>query len=156
MAAGNTVEEQIIDDVLSSLEAIDGTSIFNYDLVKVQRQDRNIQRVFGFPCAIVLHLGTTSDDSRLGLINNTLRLGIICGVQTDTGAEWPQKLSLIASDVQNKLRADVTRGGGAVTTRITNIEIFDQDEMGGVGVAAAQLTVEVVFRHMFADTTTSV
>ena len=156
MPTGATVEERLIADVITTLEAISPGTGFNKSFAKVARQDRNAMTHPELPLAIVAQDGTTKDDDRLALIVATLRLVIVIVVNAKEAESWPTLLDLYTSDVENALRASTQRGGLAVKTAITRGDTYDSDELGSTYVVASQVLVEISFRHLYADTTTAI
>lgn len=156
MGTGPTVEEQLIRDVISTIEAISPGTGFNKEFVKVARQDRNALKHPAVPLAIVAHESTDKDDSRLGMCVATLNLIVAIIIRSKEGPEWPQVLDLYVSDVENALRADSQRGGLAVKTAITRGHVYDSDELGSTYTVGAQLHVEISFRHYYTDTTSEI
>ncbi len=154
--AGATVEERILDDIVSSLDSIAAGSAWNFTYREVRRQHRDIESVKGqLPALIVNHMGTQQEDDRLGMVRCVLTVDVVGGVRARDD-DWEGDLSLVVADICNKLREDWTRGGDAVTTRITNTEIFDSTESGTGQVCACQVTAEVVYRHLYADATSAI
>ena len=159
--AGATVEEQILDNIVTTLQAITSDSLLEYNntYTEVRRQYSNIEDVRGLPALIILHQGTTQDDSQLGIIKCVMTIAIVGAINTASG-DWQGDLSLVIADVTHALRDEAdegwTRGGLAVTTRITNTEIFDSEDTGTAGLVACQITAEIVFRHLYDDATSAI
>lgn len=157
MATGATVEEQLIQDVIATLDAVDTGSGFNREFAKVARQDRNLLNHPQTPIALVIHNGTDKDDSRLGMKVSVLSLIVIVGINSkESDTAWPTTLDLYTSDVETALTADPQRGGLAVKTAIARIDVYDSDELGSTYLVAARLLVEIQFRHVYTDTTTEI
>lgn len=152
--AGATVEEAILDEMVTTLDAIVTSSAYNFNY-KVRRQERNAQTLKMLPALIVVHMGTEQEDIRLGLIQCVMTVDVVGGIRASKG-DWQGDLSLVISDIANGLRADYTRGGNAVTTRITNTEVYDSTESGSGNIVACQVTAEIVFRHLYGDTTSAI
>lgn len=153
MSAGPTVEEQLIADVVTTLEAIAPAGGFNREFVKVARQNRNALTHYEYPLCIVAQDGINKDDSRNAMVVCTLALVIAIAVNAKSTSNWPEELDLFVSDVENALRADTQRGGLAVKTAITRGDTFDSDDLGSAYIVASQVLVEISFRHLYLDTT---
>lgn len=157
MATGATVEERLIADVISDLQAIDVAGGYNGEFAKVARQDRNVQKHPQMPLAIVVHNGVEKDDTRLGMKVSTLSLIVLVAISAnENNNHWATNLDLYTSDVETALTADTQRGGLAVKTAITRIDVYDSDEIGSNYLVAARLMVEISFRHLYNDTTSAI
>ncbi len=154
MPLGDPVEEQLIDDVISTLSGITAGAVYNRGFETVQRQDRNVLEPHERPAAIVVHDGVTKDDGAvLPLQTCTLSLTIVIAINSHASDSWPKELALYASDVENALLVSPQRGGLAIDTAIVRGEVFDADDLGATHVVGAQLLVEITFRHLHGDTT---
>lgn len=161
MVAGATVLERIIDDVMTVLAAITAGATFNKTMAFTRRQSYDPKTVQDWPAAIVIHQGMAAGGSGgegefQGVVTRHLRLLVYGCVLANQDPDWPQELNLLAGDIEIALRADHQRGGLAHWTQIEDARVFDQSELGGVGVAAVEIPVLIKFRHMLNDLTTAV
>lgn len=167
MVAGLTVEERIIRNVESTLAAIVAGASYNTTVRAVRRQEASPRTVSTWPAVIVVHggHGGTGEHGEGGFnstVTRQLKLLVYGCLNANQDTDWPGKLELLASDIENALRADLQRGDdgtgqrNAHMTAIADKAIFDQTEMGGAGVAAVELQVLVTFRHLLTDTTSAI
>jgi hypothetical protein len=79
--ASTTVRESILSNIDTVLAAI-ATTPATYKTVPntVRRWGGNAFEVPTYPCLIVVPQGETHDDSRLGIVEHTMDLLIVCGV----------------------------------------------------------------------------
>ena len=151
----DSVEEKIIEDIEARLAEVTVANGFTTDVKLVRRQHGNAMDLNRFPAAIIVHEGTTRRNDRLGMVVCTLTLSLILAMRSD-GVRWPDDLQAFIADVDNKLRADVTRGGNAIITAIPRAEVYDSEELGSADIVAAQSIVEVEYRHLYLDTSTPI
>jgi len=157
--AGATVEEQILDNLVTTLQAVTEGDEYNNTYIEVRRQYENVADVRGLPALIILHQSTSLNEGRLGIIQCTM-IATIVGVINTASGNWQGDLSLVIADITSALRDEAnrgwTRGGLAFTTRITNTEIFDSEDTGTAGLVACQVTAEIIFRHLYDNATSAI
>lgn len=167
MVAGLTVEERIIQDVETTLANIAAGANFNSTVRYVRRQEASPTTVQSWPAVILVHSGIAGsgvdgEGGFTGTVTRQLKLLVYGCLNATQDKDWPGKLELLASDIENALRVDLARGSdgtgnaNAHMTAIADKAIFDQTEMGGAGVAAVELQVLVTFRHLLSDTTRAI
>ena len=116
----------------------------------MRRWTGNIFEVPSYPCIIVVPQGETHDDSRIGIVQHTMDLLVVCGVY-DTN--WETSLQDLLTDVRVALTTDWTRGGYALTTQIVGDQVFEAEPTNPL--AEAQVTVRVLYRTLYSDPTTA-
>ena len=149
--AGTLVRESILANIDTVLAAIKTTPL-NYKTAPntVRRWTGNIFEVPSYPCIIVVPQGETHDDSRIGIVQHTMDLLVVCGVY-DTN--WETSLQDLLIDVRVALTTDWTRGGYALTTQIVGDQVFEAEPTNPL--AEAQVTVRVLYRTLYSDPTTA-
>jgi hypothetical protein len=160
MPLAKSVENQIIDDVVSVLEAITSAADAYYtDPRRVYRMYGNVFELSELPCIVVLPLSSDSDhDCPNGLERIDLRLSISCvmdatenGFMADDYDEVDRVVRNMATDVRKALQADLKRGSRAIDTIIESTDVFEAVQ--GNPIAAAEIVVRIPFRHQTADPT---
>lgn len=149
-----TLEEQILDNIKTSLQSISIVNGFNTDVARVYRAETdNTEDLADLPGVVMIHDGSERDDSRLGLIVVTLRVVLYPVVKVSDPSNWNESIQLFVADVERRLREDVTRGGNAFDTHVTTAEVPMVDSEAEK--AAARIEANIIFRHAYADPTSS-
>ena len=149
--AGTTIRESILSNIDTTLAAI-ATTPATYKTVPgtVRRWNGNSFEVPTYPCIIVVPNGETHDDGRIGIVQHTMNLLIVCGVYD---SNWKTALQDLVTDVRVALTTDWTRGGKALTTQILNDQVFEAEPTNPL--AEAQVNVRVLYRTLYSDPTTA-
>lgn len=155
MVSGVTVRENVILDILAKLNAIDGPPN-NRKTLTVYRMGGNVMQVPETPCAILIDSGADEVDSA---VNNVIqvnhRFDIVVGV-TAHDKTWADEVQAVCADVAAALRDDWTRGGYAHTTRVELEEVWDSSPDGEQPLVGGQVSLSVVYRHLYNDPTYAV
>lgn len=152
MVSAPSIAELVTLDLLDALDTIDGPPDNAEDL-HVYRMGGNIMDVPLWPCAILIDRGTEETD---GAANGTIQVihhFDVVFATTAVGSSWAEDVRAIAADVSNKLREDWTRGGYARTTHVESGEVWDSEADGGQLLGAGQVSLSVLYRHLYADPT---
>lgn len=162
-ALGTTAEVAIVDDVIEALEQIKrGNSQFNTDVSTIMRMLGNVMEVPQRPAIMVTPMASArSHNCPNGLRRIDLGLVITCVIDVfqsagSIGRDFQDTEKVIrefAADVEKAVTADITRGGRAIDTTIVSVDIYEIHE--SMPVAAAEVTLNIPFRHLTQDPTTA-
>ncbi len=146
-----TVRELILANIDTVLAGISAGYPATYKTAPntVRRWTGNVFEVPTYPCIIVVPQGETHNDDRLGIVEHTMDLLIVCGVYDSA---WKTSLQDLITDVRVALTTDWTRGGNALTTQILSDQVFEADPTNPL--AEAQVSVRVLYRTLYGDPTT--
>ena len=148
---GTLVRESILSNIDTVLAAIATTpATYKTTPLTVRRWTGNVFEVPTYPCIIVVPTGETHDDSRIGIVQHTMDLLIVCGVYD---SNWKTALQDLVIDVRVALTTDWTRGGKALTTQILGDQLFEAEPSNPL--AEAQITVRILYRTLYSDPTTA-
>jgi hypothetical protein len=152
MVSHPTVEEQVIQNILDTLELIDGQPE-NFAELNVYRHGGNVALKPKLPAAVLVPSPAVHSDAAVnGLIQSVLPFDVVVGIRAYDN-KWAPDIQAVVGDIETKLREDFTRNGLAHTTRITGRRISDAPTDGEIPVAEATISGEVVFRHLYDDPT---
>lgn len=149
MTPGLTIEEKIIQDILTDLTAITAGSLYYSTVARVYRMTGAAIDRPELPAIIILHDGTTKDYSRLGMVISHLNLKVVCATRFDDG--WQTTIANLMTDVEKVLTSDYTRAGNAFDTWINSTTIANEEET--LPMALGQLDAVVKYRYSNADMT---
>lgn len=138
-----SLENRIIDDVVTTLAAIDGTGDWHQAVALVVRMEGNMISDMRVPGVAVVHDGSRLSEKALASFRYKLGLVISLALSGDDG-DWDTQLGDFASDCQAALQADWTRGGLALNTTVQSVEVFDAAP--GTPYVVAELGVEIDYR----------
>ncbi len=145
------IRELILANVETTLDTIEPPS-YASSKIWLRRWNANVVlSIPEYPCALIVPLAERSRDDRSALIEHDMELGIVLGVRSDT---WMQDINALFADVRVALLTDPSRGTIAVTTRITEEEVFDGDPQQNLG--SGQMIVEIKYRTLYEDPTTAI
>jgi hypothetical protein len=160
MTLAEPVDVQILDDVVSKLEAITSANDTYYsDPRRVYRLYGNAVEVDEIPCLIVTPLKTEhSHDCPNGVERMDMMFAITAVTDALVGdalsedySETDRAIRRMCADVRKALLADPQRGGRSIDTIIESTDIFDAVQ--SQPVAAAEMAITIPFRHLTADPT---
>lgn len=162
LALGLTVEAAIIDDLVAALETIKtGASAFNTNPVQVIQMMGSVLEVPERPCILITPMSSPrSHDCPNGCRRVDLGLVITCVMDAFTedgslGRDYKlteRAIRHFTADVEKAITADHTRGARAIDTTIVSVDVYELHE--AMPVAAAEVTVNIPFRHLTQDPTT--
>lgn len=122
-----TKREKIVDDLVASLSRIHQHNGYRTDVNSVEREFRQLESNQELPIIFVNY----SRDTRESLLADVLLVdgqltivGVLSQGTRDTtkpGQETAQALDRMIADIEEAQLRDITRGGNALSTRITNI-----------------------------------
>lgn len=145
------VRERILQNVETVLLSI-GPPSYGTDTPHVRRWNGNAdENIPTTPAVLIVPLPETSDDEVSCMVRHTMELGLIAVLRTDT---WPAEINKFLADMRVALLADPSRGGIAVTTRITDENVADNDPAENLG--SAQMIVQVHYRTLYDDPNTPI
>lgn len=156
-----TIEVRIVDDLVAALETIK-TPAYYTNPVQVIRMLGNVLEVPFRPVILV----TPMSSARSHNCPNSLRrvdLGLVVTCVMDVFAQegalerdfkkTEEAIRHFAADVEKAATADIKRGGLAIDTTIVTVDIYELHE--AMPVAAAEVTLNIPFRHLTHDPTTA-
>lgn len=138
-----SLENRIIDNVVTTLEGIDGTGSWHVNVAKVARMEGNMAADMRAPGIAVVHDGSRLSEKALASFRYQLGL-VLSLVLSGDAVDWDEQLGDFASDCQAALQADWTRGGLALNTTVQTVEVFDAAP--GTPYVVAELGVEIDYR----------
>lgn len=157
---GDTVEVQVVDDIVETLEAIHSASgDYNTDPERVYEMYGNVMELPELPGIVVAPMRSERNhDCPNGAQRVDLKLSIACVVAVDPSFEAARddrvRITHFANDVEKALRADHSRGSLAIDTHIDSVDIFELVQ--GNPLAVAEVSVTVPFRFLNADPTQAI
>lgn len=150
MPTGATVEENVVDNLVTTLEAI-ATPAFNHDVADVRDMEGTAADQIQLPAILVFHGGT---ETTFLPQKNQKRLTLFLVLAVAANADDPrQEIQRLVSDVEVALHTTHRRGGNAQDTRVVASEIAARIP-AQTAVQEATLTTQVVFAHPHGDPTT--
>ena len=150
----DTVREKIFADLVTALSAISVAGGYDNDITSVERWNMNGNNKANVPAIIINSGPEKSDDGKAYDLTHcllTVFLELWVGKNETESAATPtdKLLNSLLGDVKKALAVDVTRGGNAVDTEITDVESFETIE--GQQHAGLIITVEIEYRHKQQD-----
>lgn len=145
--ADPTISLRIRDNLLAAVQAI-APPTYRSTVRTARVWDGDVFRVDAYPLVAVVILEEAHDDSRLALVQHTMRAVLVLGVQ---GASWKDLLDDLIADVRVALTSDHTRGGVAVTTQVLRTRIYDATAVNPT--AEAHVEFLVLYRTLYSDPT---
>lgn len=154
----DTVREAIFADLVTTLSAIAVAGGYDNDIASVQRWDMNGNNKADVPAIIVNSGPEKSDDGKAYdlthcLLTVFLELWVRQNETESAATPTDKLLNSLLGDVKKALALDVTRGGIAVDTEITDVETFETIE--GQQHSGLIITVEIEYRHKQTDPKTA-
>lgn len=154
----DSVEERVIQDVVSTIETVTQANGYDFDVAVVQRQQEDVDYLRNYPGAIVVHDGSQVVSRYIGATINELRLAILVGLEKP-GPVWATSLGNLMSQISQSLMGDEGRGTfeGKANARRTDIlgRFVGDHETDGGGVVRGELHVSVKYGFENADETSS-
>lgn len=150
------VKEQILDDVITTLQGINGGATYFFDIVdaNIKRLDVAPPMVSTYPSIFVGPAGTEYDNPRSEVVRTvagSLRLQISCYLRTATDVAG--EVERLIHDVHTALYVDITRSGLAINTRLVRDEVFYPTE-ATEPICGADIFVDIDYRALRTDLTT--
>lgn len=146
----DTIREKIFANLVTALSGISVAGGYENDIASVERWNMNGNNKAGVPAIIVNSGPEKNDDGKAyDLTHCLLTVFIELWVrqnETESAATPTDKLlNSLLGDIKKALAQDVTRGGNAVDTEVTDVETFETIE--GQQHAGLVVTVEIEYRH---------
>ena len=154
----DTVREKIFANLVTTLSGISVAGGYDNNIALVERWNMNGNNKANVP-AIIINSGPekNDDDKAYNLTHCLLAVFLELWVrqnETESAATPTDKiLNSLLGDIKKALAVDVTRGGNAVDTEVTDIETFETIE--GQQHAGLIITVEIEYRHKQTDPQTA-
>lgn len=138
----------ILENIFTSLSAIDGTGNFKTTLKKVERHVKEWESVGSqeMPWAGFMPIRTLHTHQPGTVVRCVMELAIVAHVNESTDAGKSDSISDVIDDIWEALNIDTTRGGNAVMTTIMEVETDEGDpdsidSKGGTGSAVVRANV---------------
>jgi YHS domain-containing protein len=148
------VKLQILDDLQTTLEGINGGATYYNTVAKVYRRKVALPDVNSFPSIIVTPEGTGYDNGRsavVGAVAGSYRIELTLLMRAAN--DVPDEVEKLIHDVHTALFADITRGNLALNTRVVRDDVFypaDQQDP----ICGAVVQIEIDYRAPRTDLTT--
>lgn len=155
---GDTVEERILADLITTLAAIAAGSDFYTSVARVHRMEGNVLDLPERPAIVVLHDETAQKYGSIDQVECRLKLTLSLVLNREP-ASWSQDIARFVTDVTKALRVDCGRGtfsgyANAFDTYIVGHRMANESD--GFPLAIAEVDVEVQFRHLLGDPTVAI
>jgi hypothetical protein len=145
-----SIRELILQDVETVLEAIAPPS-YATTINAVRRWNANLSLDMEvFPAVAIVPGEEHHDDGRSQVIEHTMQVHLVFGTR---GSDWPTAMNKLLADLRVALTNDPSRGGNAITTRITDDRIYDADGQQEVG--GGEMLLTILYRTRYDDPTTA-
>lgn len=150
-----TVREQILANIQTTLEGVTTGNGYNNTLASVQRWSMHGNSLVDVPC-VVINIGAESklpDPNPLMTCQMRVYMDLWVRQAEDDTTPTDTLLNSIFGDIEKALAVDITRGGLAIDTLVTDSVVFETDE----SQPHAGLTIEinVNYRHQQNDPETA-
>jgi len=143
------VRKLILDDVVSTLEAVTAGGTYRSSIEKVRIIGRNVLEQVDYPCVLIAPPAQTMSDRVHPLI--TAKLTIQCSGAVEDGDDDEAMAAAydLIEDIKLALTSDITRGGYALDTHIISDEPYVPDV--STPIFGIDFVVEVDYRHRYSD-----
>lgn len=138
----------ILEDIATSLAAIDGTGVFKTTVKTVERHVKEWDSVGAqeMPWLGFMPIRTLYEHQPGTVVRSVMEIAIVGHVNEDTDAKKSDSISDLIDDVWEALNVDTTRSGNAVMTTVTESETDEGDpdtidSKGGSGSTVIRLNV---------------
>ena len=154
----DTVREKIFADLVTTLSGISTANGYDNNIASVQRWDMNGNNKVGVPAIIVNSGPEKNDDGKAYdlthcLLTVFLELWVRQNEAESAAMPTDKLLNSLLGDIKKSLAEDVTRGGNAFDTEVTDVETFETVE--GQQHAGLVVTIEIEYRHKQTDPKTA-
>lgn len=150
----DTVREKIFLDLVTTLSGISVANGYENNIASVERWNMNGNNKASVP-AIIINSGPEKDSDSVAynlthcLLTVFLELWVRQNETESAATATDRLLNSLLGDIKKALQTDVTRGGVAVDTEVTDIESFETIE--GQQHAGLIITLEIEYRHQQQD-----
>lgn len=153
--SGSPVKELILQNMETTLAAINGGSDYYTTVAVVDRINVIPIEIREYPAIIITPIGTDYDQpgeaTTLALAGNyRVRLTLVVRTRTDPS----MTIENFVRDVHTALIVDITRGGYAINTRMLSDDVFYPTQIEEP-VAIADCVIDVRYRTLRTDLNTS-
>lgn len=131
MGAGqDPIEEKIIQNVIATLQGINGAPAYNFTMGKVVDYEAWDDDFTAYPACMVLPQATDEEDRQFSDRQNIdLHFMVVAVLQT--WKDGRKQASRLSADIKKALLADINRGGYARHTHVTRTTRFIHDGQQG-------------------------
>jgi len=154
----DSVEERVIQDVVTTVGTVTSGNGYDFDIAVVQRQQGDVDYLSDYPGAIVVHDGTSTASRYTGVTINELSLAIVVGLERP-GAGWTSSMTNLLSQISQALMVDEGRGTYATKSNARRTDVGQRfvgdHEIDGRGVVRGELLVVVKYGFENSDETSS-
>jgi len=158
MPPGDTVEERILANVVTTLAAIATGTDFYTTVSRVHRMEGNVLDLPERPAVVVLHDDTGQKYGSIDQVECRLKLTLSL-VMNREPSSWSQDIARFVTDVVKALRTDCGRGTASGSSNAFDTYIVGHrvaNESDGFPLAIAEVDVEIQFRHLLSDPTVAI
>lgn len=146
------ISTQIIDNVVSTIGAIEAGATYNRTVRNCTRRVYYPSEISQYDTVFVYDMGTAKNYLASETDRKMLSITLNCWVQD--GDNPAQAIDHLAADVEKALMVDCHRGNLAIDTYIKNIrKVITQDLEGE---ATCEIDIDIEFRHQHGDPYTAI
>lgn len=150
MAAGLTIVEQAIQNLVTTLQGITTGNGYNRTVRYVARCE-DTATVEMYPAIIVTEIGTDNDIRTLPYVFASVNLALSVYDQGGPGDSWTTQTKLLLSDIEHAIRTTWNRGGFAEMTEVTRTTLYDAPR--DTTFVASECLVNIRTRYLYNDAT---
>lgn len=146
----DTIREKIFENLVTTLSGISVVGGYDNDIASVERWNMNGNNKASVP-AIIINSGPEKNDDGKAydlthcLLTVFIELWVRQNEAESATTPTDKLLNSLLGDIKKALAQDVTRGGNAVDTEVTDVETFETIE--GQQHAGLVITVQIEYRH---------
>jgi len=144
-----SIKEQIVDNIISTIEGVTVSAGYNQTLIYVTRQETKIFGNNSWPCAMVrIEADDVDDTVTVGYYHHRMTVDVLA--YTADNVDPQQALSYLAGDIHKAMLVDYTRGSLVIDTRVDNID-YDYAEEGEDPTGTVTISFNVHYRTLVED-----
>jgi len=148
-----SIRSQVVQEVQSAMEAIDGTSAYFNNLGnRVHLYNRNMSSINDFPSVIVLEGRERKEIDTVTKFTCFLQVAIVGLIKEGDNIEKSNEISEMLHDIEKALMVDVTLGGTSIDINILGNNYIQNERSDRVGVT---VEAEIVFQQSISDPSSS-
>lgn len=144
-----SVREEIVANIQTTLRLIDAGATYDNTIedAAIQRWNSNGNPRGTVPMILIYEASESRSDKsfRLTHCRMSIFLALMCRQTEDDSTSAGTLLNSLLGDITKALKVDVTRGGYAVDTEITDVSPLETEE--GQEEFGLLITVDVEYRH---------
>ena len=143
----DSIREQIVKNVVTTLEGITEALGFDITVASVQRSRRAGPTIHEFPTILVIEeseaiLPQTEGRGPLGKWTKLMSLGLVCWIENEEAGE---AVNQILANVEKALMADISRGNLAVLTNLVSNQSFITEDIDNPE-SGVTMVIEIRYR----------